>query len=660
MLRLNPTSIRLEARDLQWHRDRAERRQNERVNSNGRSTAEVVHHGRSSEHISTAPRSRSRLETLVYEDQSDDSLLDFNQLHISLGKVQHESADFWDSILAQTGSPTRTQEVPAQSARLVEPSDQFVHSNHSSRASLTNTNSDSEEGQDGARSHYRSRSSTVIRKKDLQKHLGFSPDSIRIAREPAENETHRTALRQSSKTRVRARVANLLRRHSVQVDGPSDRSTWTGSTEVDSSFEDDIGTCNNDLQSDRQVQLDENGIETPPRSQALGTFEHGLLSLPPRRRNHAHPPRSDGRSYQISEEHLPPPYFHSDNLGASPADKEDRGQSHRYLAPNPTDFEGAILQVSAQDATGAFMPTKTTLGQYPVSLGSSNMYDDGRYNASSSASHSPHRSASTVSDGSVQSGPTYPRLPPFIHSESVHSSLALPPPFSSTRRITSTTAPLPISSPTASLFSTPSSHRQTSTTLLQSSSLTPTTPSPISRHNQLSSSPHLPSSTQTQANPSQTLNSPRSRPSTPILTPQFSVYNDALPASTQPQTPADLRRHSNRPPPRHLFSAPPRMAGSSRRRMNWPSWTQPADFVTATATMASLPPPPNTPSRNTVGVGIGGSGRTPGLRGVLRGQRNVLVENEGSVTEDERAARRVRGLGVGMGTEEVGRSSGGL
>ena len=679
MLRAKPTRIGLEARDLHWHRGRADKRQEERIKAETETKVSSTARKRASDRAKNF---------VIHEDPSDESLFDFDRLHISGDQAQRGSTEFWNNILVETGSPTRAREIAAQNARYVVPSDEILDSNRSSKASVASSNSNSEESEGGTADSHRSRSSTVVKRKDLQKHLGVSLGLIHSTERIVDKDLPRTSQRRSSKTRIKERVAGLLRRPGAQVDGPSDKSAWTPDTSEGSAstFEDNHVTRANiqgprrsdsvnwtehvrahdsegsanvqseggsasprnpsslrgdaspftpSSQSNEHIRLRTTETQQQHHQQVLGTPGSGLLSLPPRRRHRAYRPRSESYPYQISDEHSPSSFSQFDGLGASPADMEGRSLPRRRLEPS----EGMAHRESRGNAASPSSHDSSTSLRSLEAVRDEVSDSDSNSQNVRVPSYSSYRSASAVSIESVQLIRTPPAFRSVPHNGTIHPSLSLPPPFSSTRRILSSTIALPSphlgASPPAP--ETSPSQRQFSTTLLPSSLIIPNTPSNPSQR--LPSTHSHPSPFSQRSTSSRLSLGPPAPPSTP--TPQFSVYNDALPASSQPQTPADLHsRHLEAS--RHLFSAPPRMAG------RWPSWTQPAEFATAAG-------PPSTPSRSRVG-----QGNTPGVRGVLRGMRNEEVENAGSVTPDERAARRARGMGLGLGWEEVERSSGGL
>lgn len=135
MLRLNPTQLRLDARDLTWHIGRHTERQTLRTtgpptnkisktNSPTKNQLEPRTHGLPS----SFPQPSAARKADV-GDKHDDSI-------VSNEPVPHDSRSFWDRVLADAGTPTRTQTISQGNATVIEPSDDLLEINHSSRASI--------------------------------------------------------------------------------------------------------------------------------------------------------------------------------------------------------------------------------------------------------------------------------------------------------------------------------------------------------------------------------------------------------------------------------------------------------------------------------------------------------------------------------------------
>lgn len=135
MLRLNPTQLRLDARDLTWHIDRHDERQALRaagpptnVTNETRSLREKPHDARSQDSPYSFPPPPAAGTRELIDNQEDSIFTD--------EPIPHDSRSFWDRVLADAGTPTRTQTTSLGNATMIEPSDQFLENNHSSRVSI--------------------------------------------------------------------------------------------------------------------------------------------------------------------------------------------------------------------------------------------------------------------------------------------------------------------------------------------------------------------------------------------------------------------------------------------------------------------------------------------------------------------------------------------
>lgn len=153
MLRLNPTQLRLDARDLSWHVGRLEERQASRAKV---PPTDVTKKSRS---LKKKQQGDSHTQALPYPSSNPPAA---NSPHIaavhegsiiSNEPVPKNSRSFWDRILAEAGTPTRTQATSQGSAAVFDPSDDFLENNQSSRVSIedehtlaqdSQTNQDSE------------------------------------------------------------------------------------------------------------------------------------------------------------------------------------------------------------------------------------------------------------------------------------------------------------------------------------------------------------------------------------------------------------------------------------------------------------------------------------------------------------------------------------
>ncbi len=135
MLRLGPTQIRLDAKDLAWHVGRHHDRQARRAEV---PTGEVISKAKRSPkkledgHIQLVPYTipyRSALQRAEDVEQRDTSIF-------SKEPVPGNARSFWDKILADAGTPTRTQSTILANATVIDPSDDFLEHTHSSRVSI--------------------------------------------------------------------------------------------------------------------------------------------------------------------------------------------------------------------------------------------------------------------------------------------------------------------------------------------------------------------------------------------------------------------------------------------------------------------------------------------------------------------------------------------
>ena len=152
MLRLNPTQLRLDARDLSWHIDRHNERQILRaagpptaVTSETKGLKKKQSDVRTQVSPYSFPQPSAARNAEVI-DKHDDSI-------ISSEPVPHDSRSFWDRVLADAGTPTRTQTTSSGNVTVIEPSDEFLESNHSSRASIEENNMNWQDDNDDENHH---------------------------------------------------------------------------------------------------------------------------------------------------------------------------------------------------------------------------------------------------------------------------------------------------------------------------------------------------------------------------------------------------------------------------------------------------------------------------------------------------------------------------
>lgn len=147
MLRLNPTQLRLDARDLTWHIGRHTERQT--LRATGPPTNKIN---------KTKSPTKNQLEPRTYVSPSsfpqpsaarkvEVSVRDEDSI-VSNEPVPHDSRSFWDRVLADAGTPTRTQTISQGNATVIEPSDDLLEINHSSRASIEDDHTNGQDKSD--------------------------------------------------------------------------------------------------------------------------------------------------------------------------------------------------------------------------------------------------------------------------------------------------------------------------------------------------------------------------------------------------------------------------------------------------------------------------------------------------------------------------------
>lgn len=136
MLRLNPTQIRLDKRDLDWHLPRHVDRQAQR--------AAVPRRDINKETERTTSKEQRRLG---FPDSSPSPSVPLSSMYthrrngpdteiFSNDPVPHEDRVYWDGFFAQVGTPRTLQTAPTARVTVVDPSDDFLNSTHSARASI--------------------------------------------------------------------------------------------------------------------------------------------------------------------------------------------------------------------------------------------------------------------------------------------------------------------------------------------------------------------------------------------------------------------------------------------------------------------------------------------------------------------------------------------
>ena len=178
MLRLNPKQLRLDSRDLTWHIDRHNERQALRAaglpTNQTNKTKNSKKYQQEARTYALPPYPFPQLPATRKQDVShkhEDSIL-------SSGPVPHGSRSFWDRVLADAGTPTRTQTISQGNPTVIEPSDELLEISHSSRASIEEENSNWQDENDQETSHSDDPRST-LRDTELVTSSG-SPDVTRV------------------------------------------------------------------------------------------------------------------------------------------------------------------------------------------------------------------------------------------------------------------------------------------------------------------------------------------------------------------------------------------------------------------------------------------------------------------------------------------------
>jgi len=664
MLRLSPTQIRLEARDLSWHINRHHERQTLRANvpqadlpyTPGKSHTDSPSLGHTSQ-LFSPPVLFRRPES---ENGSDVPL-------ISSEPVPQGSKAFWDRILAEAGTPTRTKTISHGNGRVVRRSDDWLESHRSSKASPDSSYNDSPDKTEHHVDEYADELESERLEDDHDAHEiepKTSTDSFfstQAMRTSSGNAVPRSALSEVGRTSTRSRLSSLFHRpHHGDLDGPSDSyqepsGTHLGiATSLDGeSLEDGLYGNQRDrrtISSNLESYVDESNdapvsrgapraneqISLPPSplpvsgpielsvrrssalpgsrlriSQAAGSssperqprqvFAHdptGLLAQPPRRCNNiTYRPRSESYSFAASEESyrsaLPLP--HVDGSPVSPIAvrslpslrvSNTNAQTRNFVADRSV---SAPQTGPLYDGPPSSPPELPQSAEYMVSLHDaiSEVEDPSDRIVSHRGLVGIDSSPSLVNSHS--SSPSHRNLSPlaaeFIPSSRRRNiSPQLPRyPFSATPRNVSFNLALPSSTSPPNMVQTP--------------------PAPPAF---FPTSPVLP-------NPPLTPN--RSYPPA-----NFTIYNDRLPPTTQPQTPMDISRSGNIPA----------AAGSAAQN---PFNTVPARVPTMG--FGQL----NREAR----LGVATPTRGPSTRTAEINQR---AENEGRVSEEERRVRRARLAGM--------------
>lgn len=164
MLRLNPTQIRLEQRDLDWHLPRHGERQALRATAIPRDISKTAKRSPKKQkdspirHVPYPPKPAMSSKSPGNYDGPDPEI--YCNEPVPTG---NQSREFWNHRLAEVGVATTVRMAPVANARIVEPSSEFLDSTHSSRASLEEGSIDLDDINDYGR--------------EASQRIGLSPES---------------------------------------------------------------------------------------------------------------------------------------------------------------------------------------------------------------------------------------------------------------------------------------------------------------------------------------------------------------------------------------------------------------------------------------------------------------------------------------------------
>ena len=236
MLRLGPTQIRLDAKDLAWHVGRHNDRQARRaevptgeVTTGEKRSPEKPEDGQVEAMPYTVPY-RSTLQRAEHVQERD-------TLIFSREPVPGNARSFWDKILADAGTPTRTQSTILANATVIDPSDEFLEHTHSSRASIEDDFTDAEHEARDTRAKRGIRN--PFQDSDGQSSSGAPTPSSSESPDPLQNDSHDeldegkvnrddllVGITQASSSRRRMSLFPFHRKVApANVDGSSDSMT---------------------------------------------------------------------------------------------------------------------------------------------------------------------------------------------------------------------------------------------------------------------------------------------------------------------------------------------------------------------------------------------------------------------------------------------------
>ncbi|KAL6715273.1 hypothetical protein ACLMJK_007537 [Lecanora helva] len=224
MLKLNPTQIRLEKKDLDWHASR----HNERRNLQ---TAAVPSKDMTKSMKKETPRKRRHGK---FPDESAPIRHPLSSMHqracsgpdseiFSDEPVPRGSRAFWDRVLAEAGTPARVQSASRATATIVQPSDDFLNSTHSSKASVESVSAgEHSESEAGGSPPYREAGGSSAFSTQYPSESSNSTRGREANAEKAEQQPPSTQTAQSSSHKARFSIFSWRRKTRPELDRSSD------------------------------------------------------------------------------------------------------------------------------------------------------------------------------------------------------------------------------------------------------------------------------------------------------------------------------------------------------------------------------------------------------------------------------------------------------
>jgi len=247
MLRVNPTQIRLSKKDLDWHIPRHEERQGLRAivppNDASKATRKSPRKQAQGKSPRRSPPPRRPLSSRGAAFRSGPDVEIFSDDPVPRG-----SRAFWDRVLAEAGTPTRVQTASLATATVVEPSNEFLNSTHSSKGSIESVSNDeyNESGDVQSPLSNPAGGSSSFGTPDASESSN-SARNRKVQTDKAEQLPPPRAITQSSSSRNRLSFFQFRRKTRPQPDGSLDS---VGSFQVDQNL---TGSMTVDGPSDRRV-----------------------------------------------------------------------------------------------------------------------------------------------------------------------------------------------------------------------------------------------------------------------------------------------------------------------------------------------------------------------------------------------------------------------